>query len=138
MATIADLRSTMFQKYVARAAACLEIVVGITLILVPGFACQLLFAAPLTGDGVPITRFAGIGLLSLGIAYWSTRTASDPRGSILGLLVFNVATAVLFAWFGLTTSLHGIMLWPAVLLHAVIGGDLMWLFFKGSPLHAER
>jgi hypothetical protein len=50
-------------------AACLEIVVGITLILVPGFACQLLFGAPLTGDGVPITRFAGIGLLSLGIAY---------------------------------------------------------------------
>lgn len=126
----------MFQKYVARAAACLEIVVGFTLILVPGFACQLLFAAPLTGDGVPIARFAGIGLLSLGIAYWSTRTPSDPRGSILGLLVFNLATAVLFAWFGLTTSFHGIMLWPAVVLHAVIGADLMWLFFRGSPLPA--
>jgi hypothetical protein len=120
----------MFQKYIARAAACLEIVVGITLILVPGFACQLLFSAPLTGDGVPITRFAGIGLLSLGIAYWSTRTTADPRGSILGLLVFNVATAVLFAWFGLTASLYGTLLWPAVLLHGVIGADLIWQYFK--------
>jgi hypothetical protein len=122
----------MFQNYIARLAACLEIVVGITLILVPGFACQLLFATPLMGDGVPITRFAGIGLLSLGIAYWSTRT-SGTRSTILGLLVFNAATALLFAWVGTTTSLHGILLWPAVLLHAGIGGDLIWQFLKGSP-----
>jgi hypothetical protein len=126
----------MFQKYVARIAACLEIIVGVTLILIPGFACQLLFAAPLMGDGVPITRFAGIGLLSLGIAYWSTRTASASHGAILGLLVFNVATAMLFAWVGTTTSLHGILLWPAVLLHAGIGGDLIWQFSKGGPLAA--
>jgi hypothetical protein len=126
----------MFQKYTARAAACLEIVVGITLILVPGFACQLLFAAPLTGDGVPIARFAGVGLLSLGIAFWSTRTTSNPRGSILGLLVFNVVTAVLFAWVGVTASFHGILLWPAVLLHGGIGAALIWQFIRGSPLAA--
>jgi hypothetical protein len=129
-AAIADLRSTMFQPYIARLAACLEIVVGITLILVPGFACQLLFAAPLTGDGVPITRFAGIGLLSLGIAYWSTRTTSAPRGSILGLLVFNVATAILLSWVGMTASFHGILLWPAALLHGGIAAGLIWQFSK--------
>jgi hypothetical protein len=135
-AAIADLRSTMFQQYIARLAACLEIVVGITLILVPEFACQLLFAAPLTGDGVPITRFAGIGLLSLGIAYWSTRTTSAPRGSIFGLLVFNMATAMLFAWVGMTAAFHGILLWPAVLLHSGIGASLVWQFSRGNSLAA--
>ena len=40
----------MFQQYLARLAACLEIVVGITLHpLVPGIACQLLFAGTLDG-----------------------------------------------------------------------------------------
>lgn len=126
----------MFQQYLARLAACLEIVVGVTLILVPGFACQLLFAAPLTGDGVPISRFAGIGLLSLGIAYWSTSATSPPRGSILGLLVFNVATAMLLAWVGMTAAFHGILLWPAVLLHAGIGAGLIWQFSRENPLAA--
>lgn len=126
----------MFQQYIARLAASLEIVVGITLILVPEFACPLLFAAPLTGDGVPIARFAGVGLLSLGIAYWSTRTTSAPRGSILGLLVFNVATAMLLAWVGITTSFHGILLWPAVLLHGGIGAGLIWQFSRGNSLPA--
>jgi hypothetical protein len=37
-ATVADIRSTIFQKYIIQLAACLEIVVGITLILLPRFA----------------------------------------------------------------------------------------------------
>jgi hypothetical protein len=127
---------TMFQKYLAVAAAGLEIVVGITLILVPKLACQLLFGVPVTGDGVPVTRFAGIGLLSLGIAYWATRTSAAPRGAILGLLVFNIATAILFAWVALATSLQGVLLWPAVILHGAIGADLMWQFFRGNSLAA--
>jgi hypothetical protein len=128
----------MFQKYLFRMAACLEIVVGIALILDPGLACQLLFAAPLTGVGIPIGRFAGVGLLSLGVACWSTRATAAARGSILGLLVFNVATAMLLTWVGMTSSLRGIFLWPAVLLHGIIGAGLIWQYFRGSSALTMR
>jgi len=115
----------LLQKNIVRAAAWLEIVMGVTLIVIPKLPCRLLLAAPLEGAGVTMGRFAGIGLLALGIAYLSTAATATPRGAVLGLFVFNVAAVVLFTWVGVTTAPHGLLLWPAAVLHAAIAADLL-------------
>jgi hypothetical protein len=115
----------MFQKHIAQVAASIEIIVGITLIIVPDLVAQLLFGSALIGNGVPITRIAGIGLLSLGIACLSTRgSATSPR-AILGLLTYNSGAAILFTYVGLATPAGGILLWPAAILHAFIAAALL-------------
>lgn len=109
---------------VVRAAACLEIVAGAALLTVPGIACQLVFATNTKGVEIALARFAGVGLLALGIACLPSTVTGSSRSAFLGLLVFNFGVAVLFAWLGLVTTLHGVLLWPAVLLHAVIAVTL--------------
>lgn len=124
----------MLQKNIVRAAAWLEIIMGVTLIVIPKLPCQLLLAATLEGAGVTLGRFAGIGLLALGIAYLSTAATTPPRGAVLGLLVFNVAAVLLFTWVGVTTTVHGVLLWPAAILHAGIAGDLLPVFLGRTSL----
>jgi hypothetical protein len=116
-------------KYIVRAAASLEIGTGIGLMLLPQFLSMLLFGAPLEGAGVPVARFAGLVLLALGIACLSPAEPSG-RGAVSGLFVYNVGAAILFIWLGLATALHGILLWPAAILHAGIGAALLPQFLR--------
>jgi len=113
------------QNHLVRAAAWLEIIAGIGLILAPKIACQLLFAAPLEGAGLPITRFAGIVLLALGSACLPRPATAQTRAAALGLFVYNAGAVMLFVWLGLATALQGILLWPAVILHAAVAAALL-------------
>jgi hypothetical protein len=114
----------MPQRSVVVPAAWLEIVIGTLFAAVPNLPCVLLFATKPERLGVPIARFAGLGLLALGIACLPTSTTGSRRG-VVGLLVFNIGAAILFAWVGVATTLRGILLWPAVFLHAAIAAALM-------------
>jgi hypothetical protein len=120
----------MPRKYIVRIAAWLEILVGVALLVVPDGVSQLLFGAPAEGIGMPWARFAGVGLIGLGIASRSSPLGASKSSVVDGLIVFNVAMTVLLAWLGLATSFHGILLWPAAFLHAVISVALLWL--RGS------
>ena len=120
------------QKYLVRAAAWLEIITGIALIIGPKIACLLLFAAPLDGIGVPLGRYAGIAVLALGTACLPAATA-DARRAVLGLLMYNVGAVMLFVWIWIATTFHGFLLWPAMILHAGIAfGLLLQLRNRGS------
>ncbi len=112
------------QKYLVRAAAWLEFVTGVFLIVGPKMASLLLFAAPLEGVGVAITRYAGIVLLALAIACLADPPLPNSRGAACGLLVYNAGVVMLFVWLGIATALQGVLLWPAVILHAVFAAAL--------------
>jgi hypothetical protein len=77
--------SKVYRKYIARLAVCLEIVVGITLILLPRFACQLLFAvcchsaSPNYQSNSP-AEFARVEVLPLPLR--SLTAMGAPGGSI--------------------------------------------------------
>jgi hypothetical protein len=114
----------MAQKYLVKAAAWLEIVVGAVLIVAPNSASLLLFAAALEGPGMPVARFAGIGLLGLGVACLSAISAGASRSAVWGLYIFNAATTILFTGIGLASMPHGVLLWPAAILHAGIAAGL--------------
>lgn len=126
----------VLQTHVGRVAAWLEVIVGLSLMSVPRRVCGLIFGSILAGAGVPMARLAGIGLLSLGVAYFAVRNVAPARAAGSGLLVFNAVTAVLLAYVGAFTELHGPLLWPAVILHTAIAAGL--LIAASSLAHAAR
>jgi hypothetical protein len=122
----------MLQRSIVVAAAWLEILVGAIVLAAPDVPCQLLFAAKAEGAGMPLARFAGVGLIGLGIACLPS-TAAGSRQSVRGLFAFNVGVAALFAWVAVATTLRGSLLWPGATLHGVIAAALLpQLLAKGS------
>jgi hypothetical protein len=115
----------MVQRYVVMASAWLEIVVGVIFITAPGVPCVLLFAAKPEGIGMPLARWVGVGLLALGIACLPSKAAESHRTAVLGLFVFNAGVAILLAWVGVVTAVHGFLLWPGAILHAAIAVALL-------------
>src|SRR5215472_11978785 len=55
----------------------------------------------------------------------SSKAGESHRRAVLGLFVFNAGVTILFAWVGAVATVHGFLLWPAVILHAVIAAALL-------------
>ena len=114
----------MLQKFVVMAAAWLEILVGASFVALPNLPCVLLFAVKPEGIAIPLARFAGIGLLGLGIACLPSTSTGSRRG-VVGLFVFNLGATILFVSVAMVTPLHGFLLWPVAILHAAIATALV-------------
>ena len=112
------------QRHVVKAQAWLEIIVGAILIAVPDLPCLLVFGSKPESIAKPLARWVGVSLLALGIACVPARNAEPNRSAMRGLFVFNIGTTALFAWVGTVTA-HGLVLWPVVILHAVIAVALL-------------
>src|SRR5215472_423590 len=124
---------TMSQRLVVGAAAWLEIIVGAFFLTLPDVPSLLLFGAEPDAIGMLLGRFAGIALVALGLACLPSRDTESRRNVVLGLFAFNAGVAILFAYVGFASALHGFLLWPAVILHAIIAGALLpHLLTKGS------
>jgi len=115
----------MKNRYVVMAAAWLEIIVGATFLTVPDILSRLLFAATPDGVGLPLARFAGIALAALGIACHPAKATGSNRIAVLGLFFFNVGATIFCGWMAIATSFRGLLLWPVVILHAVIATALL-------------
>jgi hypothetical protein len=115
----------MMQRYVVMVSAWLEIVVGVIFITVPDVPSVLLFGAKPEGIGMLLARWLGVGLLALGIACLPSEAAESDRPAVLGLFVFNAALAILLTWVGVSTAVHGLLLWPGAILHAAITVGLL-------------
>ena len=90
-----------------------EIATGLALLLVPSLVGRLLMGQELTGVMVPFARVTGIALLSLGVA-------CGPGTPLLGMLTYGSAVALYLAYLGLSGGPSGVLLWPAVVLHAAL------------------
>ena len=95
-----------------------EIATGLALLVVPAFVGQVLLGGELTGVGIPTARVTGIALTGLGIACWG-------KSGLLGMLVYSVGVTLYLAYFGLSYDSAGVLLWPAVGVHAVLSA-LLW------------
>ena len=90
-----------------------EVATGVALLLVPSLVGQLLLGTDLTGMAATVARVAGIALIGLGVACWP----GPPR---LGMLVYSAAVTVILAYVGVSGASSGVLLWPAVVLHAIL------------------
>ena len=104
--------------------AVLELATGLALLVVPSLVSRLLFGAELTGVSVPVARVTGIALIGLGIACWPNWTA------LCGMLTYGTLVAPYLAYLGVAGEFSGILLWPAVALHAVLTLFLARAWFK--------
>jgi len=73
----------MVQRYIVKAAACLEIVVGAIFIIAPNVPCALLFGANPDNIGSPLARWVGVSLLALGIACLLSKAGELQRSAML-------------------------------------------------------
>ncbi len=94
-------------------AAVAEAATGLGLLVVPSLVAQLLLGEQLAGVAIPVARVGGIALIALGIACW-------PGPPLLGMLTYSASITLYLAYLGFADGLAGVLLWPAVALHAVL------------------
>jgi len=100
-------------KKVLALASIAEVATGMALLIAPSLVGQLLLGAELTGIAEAVARVTGIALIALAIACW-------PGTPLLGMLTYSAAVTLYLAYLGLAGGLTGILLWPAVVLHATL------------------
>jgi len=103
--------------------AIIEATTGLALIAVPAIVVRLLLGAEISGASIPLGRVAGAALLALGVACWlarNDRQSRTARGLVVAMLVYNIVATAVLAFAGIGLGLHGVALWPAVVLHAVM------------------
>ena len=91
-----------------------EAATGLALLIVPSLVGRLLLGAEPTGVATPVARAFGIALVALGVACWPGRTP------FCGMLTYSVLITAFLAYLGIRGEWAGPLLWPAVVLHAVI------------------
>lgn len=100
-------------KKVLMLAALGEVATGVALLVVPSLVGRLLLGAELSGVAVPVACVAGIALIALGVACW-------PGSALAGMLTYGVGVMLYLAYLGIRGEWVGILLWPAVVLHAAL------------------
>ena len=93
---------------------------GLVLFVRPSLFAWLVFGADLSEAGNALGRLAAIALLGLVLAIWPTpATTSHLASSIRALLIYNLLATIYLLYVGIDGQPTGILLWPAVALHAV-------------------
>ena len=106
-------------KKVLLIAAVAEDAMGLALLIAPSLVGRLLLGEELGGVAIPVARVLGIALIALGVACWP----GPPR---IGMLTYGAAIALYLAYLGVVGGYTGILLWPGVVLHAILTALLAW------------
>jgi hypothetical protein len=109
------------EERVITLAAAIEAGTGLILTLQPSALVWLLLGAELSQAGDALGRIAGFALLALAWACWPRREGAGRRTAApLALLIYNLLTTIYLAYLGIGKELVGMLLWPAVGIHAVL------------------
>ena len=95
-------------------AALSEGLTGLILLVYPPIVIRLLFGTEIAGPSVWIGRFAGIALIGLVVACWP---GSNLASAFFGMSTYSTLAMLYLAYVGLNGGM-GILLWPAVAVHA--------------------
>jgi hypothetical protein len=112
-------------KKVLPIAAVAEAATGVALIVVPSLVGRLLLGADLAGVATPVGRVAGIALLALGVACLPSCTP------LCGMLTYSVLATPYLLYLAIRGEWVGPLLWPAVVLHAILTVLLIGAWRKG-------
>ena len=97
-------------------AAASEAAMGLALLVYPPIVIRLLLGAEIAGVADVVGRFAGIALIGLGIACWPNGSARQ----LYGMLTYGTLAALYLAYVGLSGQGGGVLLSPAVVVHALL------------------
>jgi len=120
----------MKNKVLALSAAA-EAGTGLLLLAWPSLVVRLLFGADIRGIGVVMSRIAGIALIGLGVACWPGNSAVQQ---LYGMLAYSTLAMLYFIIVG-HGGQAGILLWPAVIVHAGLAILLVWAHSTQRKAH---
>jgi len=104
--------------------AVIEVATGMALFIVPSLVGRVLLGAELAGVSIPVARVLGIALLALGVCCWPGSTA------LCGMLTYSALVTLYLAYLGVIGEWGGPLLWPVVLLHAILAALLARTWFQ--------
>src|SRR5437773_11991037 len=118
--------------------AIIETATGLGLMATPSVVVRLLLGSPLdTSAAVMLARVAGAALLALGVACWLARDDTQSRaarGLVVAMLMYNIPATAVLAFAGIGLGLHGVVLWPAVVLHAAMASGCIVCLRRGPSM----
>jgi hypothetical protein len=117
-------------------AAAIEAVTGVALIVLPQAVASLLLGADLVGPGIAVGRVAGIALLSLGLLCWLSRQGANNTAVLTAMLAYNLLVTAYLMYLGFIGELVGRLLWPAVVIHAVLTLGFAYAWFSDQRTEA--
>jgi hypothetical protein len=121
-----DARQDKLHKVLAFASV-VEIATGLALLIDPRLVVTLLVGSATPVEEIPMGRLPGIAILALGLACWPNgQPAHGGSPTFRGMLVYNVLIAAFLVYLFAIGHLGGVLLWPAVVLHAVVALLLIW------------
>jgi hypothetical protein len=100
--------------------AAIEAATGLALTIYPQGVSSLLLGTDLAGAGIAVGRVAGIALLALGLLCWVSRRDTNKAATFVAMLTYNLLVTAYLLLLGLGGALVGILLWPAIAIHAVL------------------
>ena len=106
-------------------AAVAEVATGLALLIAPSLVGQVLLGQQLAGVGTPVARVAGIALIALGISCW-------PAKPLIGMFAYSSLITLYLAYIGFAEEFLGVLLWPAVVLHAILSIFLCQAWLAGG------
>jgi hypothetical protein len=114
--------------------AIVEAVTGLALIVAPTLVVKLLLGTNDFGELLPVARCFGVALLALALGCWPSGLSAAGKGSpaLREMLTYNFLIALFLAYLGAVERVGGILLSPAVALHALVA-----LMLAGSWLAEE-
>jgi hypothetical protein len=112
-------------KILLTVTAIIEAGAGLALLGVPSLTASLLLGTPLDSPAaVSLARVGGAAILALAIVCWRARRDARSLASqdlIVAMLFYNFAVAAVLALAGFVDELRGVLLWPALLFHLMMG-----------------
>ena len=104
-----------------------EALTGVILLAYPPIVIWLLFGEKITGAGVLMSRIAGICLIALGVACWP---GSGTQRAFYGMVTYSTLAMLYLIYIGVRGEMVGVILWPAVVVHAILVVLLVGVRFK--------
>ena len=115
-----------------------EAATGLVLLIDPALVVALLLGAEVSAAGMALGRIAGVALLSLGLACWPTPDA--PGGvapALRAMLTYNLLVSICLLYLGAVEHLVGVLLLPAIAVHAILTLLLAGTWFKDQRSNAK-
>jgi hypothetical protein len=123
-------------------AAVLEAATGVALIVSPPVVVRVLLGEDVLGAGMILGRVSGFALLSLGLACWPGTENGGNRTrvqAVRAMLTYNLLVAAYFAYLRVVPGFSGNLLWPAIVLHALLAVLFARALWKeGSEANPRR
>jgi hypothetical protein len=103
------------------AAAGLEVITGVGLVVVPSLLARLLFGSEMNATGDLVGRISGLVMLCLALGCWPRAFKSEDRQQTLApLFALSLLATVFLIYVGIRGVNVGVLLWPAAAAHLIL------------------